>query len=74
MVRLRSAGAPNLKAVLKKIIKDAVAAGRAAASGSLEGTEDDGVEVSVGEDVCFPPISIFMFPPAAVWAFIPVLD
>ena len=45
-MRLRSAGAPNLKAALKKIIRDAVA-------GGLEGREeDDGAEVSVGEDVC----------------------
>lgn len=46
VVRLRSAGAPNLKAALKKIIRDAAARG-------LEGREDeDGGEVSVGEDVC----------------------
>ena len=40
VVRLRSAEAPNLKAVLKKIIREAAASG--------EDAED---EVSVGQDV-----------------------
>ncbi|KAK3330393.1 origin recognition complex subunit 3 N-terminus-domain-containing protein [Apodospora peruviana] len=44
VVRLRSAGAPNLKAALKKIINDATA------SLSERSEDDDIAEVSVGED------------------------
>lgn len=44
-VRIRSAEAPNLKSVLKKIIKDATA--------RTTGDEDD-AEVSVGADVRLP--------------------
>ncbi|KAM7185456.1 Origin recognition complex (ORC) subunit 3 N-terminus domain containing protein [Rhypophila sp. PSN 637] len=46
VVRLRAAGAPNLKAALKKIIRDAAAGGVK----QEEETEGDGAEVSVGED------------------------
>lgn len=41
VVRLRSADAANLKAVLKKVIQDATASG---------GLDDDDVEVSYGKD------------------------
>ncbi|KAM7222341.1 Origin recognition complex (ORC) subunit 3 N-terminus domain containing protein [Rhypophila decipiens] len=47
VVRLRAAGAPNLKAVLKKIIRDAAAGG---VKEEEEETEGDGAEVSVGGD------------------------
>ncbi|KAK4218750.1 origin recognition complex subunit 3 N-terminus-domain-containing protein [Rhypophila decipiens] len=46
VVRLRAAGAPNLKAALKKIIRDAAAGGVK----EEEETEGDGAEVSVGGD------------------------
>lgn len=46
VVRLRSADAPNLKAVLKRVIQDAT---------SSEGMDDDdNVEVSYGKDVNDP--------------------
>ncbi len=49
-VRIRSAEAPNLKSVLKKIIKDATA--------RTAGDEDD-AEVSVGADVRLPESAPF---------------
>ena len=43
-VRIRSGEAPNLKATLKKIIREATK--------TIEGQADDDLEVSIGKDVC----------------------
>lgn len=50
LVCLRSAEAPNLKATLKKIIRDVTRSAAFAAAGDGAGDDDD-VAVAVGKDV-----------------------